>query len=120
MRKLSMGMIEARFADIIWEKEPVTTKELLKIGEAEMNWARTTTYTVLKRLCDRGIFAMKDGMVTAVLSRGEFYAIRSEQFIDNDFKGSLPDFFAAFATRKTPTKEEVEALRKMLDNWSEK
>ena len=117
MERITIGVLEARFADLIWEREPVSTKELVKLGEKELNWKRTTTYTVLKRLCDRGLFVMQDSIVTAQLSREEFYAIQSEQFVEEAFKGSLPDFLAAFSSRKKPTVEEVEALRHMIDLW---
>lgn len=117
MQRITIGIIEARFADFIWEKAPITTKELVKIGETEFNWKRTTTYTVLKRLCDRGIFVTEKSVVTPLLTREEFYAIQSEQFVETSFKGSLPDFFAAFSTRKKPTSEEIDTLRRMIDAW---
>ena len=117
MERITIGVIEARFADLVWEKEPVTTKELVKLCEKEFNWKRTTTYTVLKRLCERGLFLMQDSIVTSLLSRDEFYAIQSEQFVEQTFKGSLPDFLAAFSSRKKPTTEELETLRHMIDVW---
>lgn len=117
MERITIGVIEARFADLVWEKEPVTTKELVKLCEKEFNWKRTTTYTVLKRLCERGLFLMQDSIVTSLLSRDEFYAIQSEQFVEQTFKGSLPDFLAAFSSRKKPTAEELETLRHMIDVW---
>ncbi len=117
MERITIGVIEAKFADIIWEKAPISTKELVKIGEAVFNWKRTTTYTVLKRLCERGLFDTQNSVVTVKLTREEFYAIQSEQFVEESFKGSLPDFFAAFSTRKKPTAEEIEVLRQMIDAW---
>ena len=117
MERITIGVLEARFADFVWEMAPVTTKELIKIGETEFNWKRTTTYTVLKRLCNRGLFVTQNSVVTPLLTREEFYAIQSEQFVETSFKGSLPDFFAAFSTRKKPTEEEIKTLRRMIDAW---
>lgn len=115
--ELQLGIIEARFAGIIWDHEPVTTKELVALCREELNWKRTTTYTVLKKLCDRGIFVTKDSVVTSRISRDEFYAIRSEQFVAEHFEGSLPAFLAAFTTRKAPTREELAELQKLIDSF---
>lgn len=119
MADIKLGLVEARFADIIWENEPLTTKTLVTLCEKELNWKRTTTYTVLKKLCDRGIFATKDSVITALLSKKEFYAIQSEQFIKDNFQGSLPAFIAAFAMRKTPTPEELAEIKKLINSFEE-
>ena len=110
-----MGMVEASFADIIWENEPLTTKTLVELCEKKLNWKRTTTYTVLKKLCDRGIFVTKDRVITSLLSKDEFHAIRSEQFIQDNFHGSLPAFISAFTTRKIPTAEELAQIKRLVD-----
>ncbi|MBO5253313.1 MAG: BlaI/MecI/CopY family transcriptional regulator [Clostridia bacterium] len=117
MRKLTIGVLESRFADYIWANAPIRSRDLVKYGEEAFNWKRTTTYTVLKRLCDRGLFVTENAVVSTLMSRDEFYAIQSEQFVESSFKGSLPDFFAAFATRKKPTAEEIETLHRMIDAW---
>ena len=119
MAEMKLGMLEARFADIIWEKEPLTTKELVSICEKELNWKRTTTYTVLKKLCDRGIFATKDSVITSVISKDGFYAIQSEEFVKDNFHGSLPAFIAAFTTRNALTREELEEVKKLVDSFGE-
>lgn len=119
MTEIKLGMVEARFADIIWENAPMTTKELTTLCEKELNWKRTTTYTVLKKLCDRGIFSTKDSMVTVNLSKSEFSAMQSEQFVEENFQGSLPAFIAAFSTRKMPTREELEEIKKMIHVYEE-
>ena len=110
-----LGMVEARFADIIWENAPMTTRALVEKCEQELNWKRTTTYTVLKKLCDRGIFAMSDRMITVLITRDEFHAMQSEQFVEDAFQGSLPAFLAAFTTRKALTEEEVKQIRALID-----
>lgn len=119
MSEFKLGMVEARFADIVWANEPLTTKELVSLCEKELNWKRTTTYTVLKKLCERGIFKTENSIVTAIVSKNEFYAIQSENFVDETFAGSLPAFIAAFSSRKKPTPKELEEIKKMLDSFEE-
>lgn len=119
MNEIKLGMVEARFADIVWENEPLTTKELVAVCEKELNWKRTTTYTVLKKLCERGIFKTENSIVTSLISKNEFYAIQSEKFVDETFAGSLPAFIAAFSSRKKPTPKELEEIKKMIDSFEE-
>ena len=119
MSEFTLGMVEARFADIVWGNEPLTTKELVSLCEKELNWKRTTTYTVLKKLCERGIFKTENSVVTSMVSKNEFYAIQSEKFVDDTFAGSLPAFIAAFSSRKKPTAKELEEIKKMLDSFGE-
>ena len=115
MRNKKMGVLESRFADFIWNNEPVTSGQLVKMAEKELSWKSTTSYTVLKRLCERGIFQNKDGAVTSLISREEFYALQSEQFVEETFDGSLPQFLAAFTTRKKLSDREIEALQQLID-----
>ncbi|MCH5190661.1 MAG: BlaI/MecI/CopY family transcriptional regulator [Oscillospiraceae bacterium] len=119
MEEIKLGMVEARFADIIWQNEPLSTRELVSLCEKELNWKRTTTYTVLKKLCERGIFLTENSTVTSLISKNEFYAIQSEKFVDETFKGSLPAFIAAFTARKRPTAKELEEIRRMIDTFEE-
>lgn len=119
MGEMRLGMVEARFADIIWANAPLTTKELVAICAKELNWKRTTTYTVLKKLCDRGIFVTKNSVITSLLSKEEFHAILSEQFVETNFQGSLPAFLAAFATRKALKPEELAEIRKLIDRFGD-
>ena len=111
----TMGTLESRFADLIWSHEPMASKDLIKMAEKELNWKSSTSYTVLKRLCDRGIFQLQDKTVTSLISREEFYGMKSEQFLDETFDGSLPAYIAAFGTRKKLPDEEVEVLKKLID-----
>lgn len=115
MSELRMGAIESRFADIIWENEPVPSPELVKLAERELNWKKSTTYTVLKRLCERGIFQNRGGVVTSLISRQDFYAVQSEKFVEETFSGSLPAFLAAFTTRKKLSEEEIAELQVLID-----
>lgn len=112
-----LGEIEARFADIIWENEPLSSATLAKHGEELLGWKKSTTYTVLKRLCDKGLFRNEKGTVSAVVKREDFYARQTEQFVDDTFGGSLPAFLTAFTSRKTLTAAEVEALRKLVATY---
>ena len=115
MSNKKMGVLESRFADFIWNNEPVTSGQLVKMAEKELSWKSTTSYTVLKRLCERGIFQNKDGAVTSLISREEFYALQSEQFVEETFDGSLPAFLAAFGSRKKLSAEEIDALQKLIE-----
>lgn len=117
MSELSMGAIESRFADIIWQREPVSSTELVKLALEEFGWKKSTTYTVLRRLCERGIFQNKDGAVTSLISKQDFYALQSEQFVEGTFAGSLPAFLAAFATRKKFSEEEIRELENLIKSY---
>ncbi len=119
MNDYQMGAVESRFADIIWENEPISSSDLAKRSEERLKWKKTTSYTVLKRLCDKGIFQNEKGTVTSLISRQSFYAMQSERFVDETFKGSLPAFLAAFTSRKQLTVEEVAHLRKMIADYEE-
>ena len=115
MNETKLGAIESRFADMIWANVPVATTELVKLAQAELNWKRTTTYTVLKRLCERGLFENQNGTIIALVSRKEFYARQSEQFVDESFAGSLPAFVAAFTSRKKISEAELNELQAMIE-----
>ncbi len=119
MNDYQMGAVESRFADIIWENEPLSSAELVKKSEQILKWKKSTTYTVLKRLCEKGIFCNEKGTVTSLISKEEFYSLQSEKFVDETFGGSLPAFLAAFTSRKKLTSKEVEELRRMVENYEE-
>ncbi|MBQ3140443.1 MAG: BlaI/MecI/CopY family transcriptional regulator [Clostridia bacterium] len=119
MSELRLGAVESRFADLIWREQPLSTSRLVELCAQQLNWKRTTTYTVLKRLCERGIFQTQDGVVTELISRTDFYAMQSERFVDETFEGSLPAFLAAFSKRKPLSPEEIAQLRRMIDSYEE-
>ena len=119
MGDMQMGVIESRFADIIWENEPITAAELSRRSEEALKWKKTTSYTVLKRLCDKGIFKNEKGIVTSLISRDEFYSLQSQRFVEDTFQGSLPAFLAAFTARKNLSPEEVAQLRRMIAEYEE-
>lgn len=116
MEEYTLGNIESKFADIIWENAPITTGELIKTCEKELGWKRTTTYTVLKKLSERGIFENQNGTVVALISKHEFYARQSECYVEHSFGGSLPGFLAAFTSRKKLSEKEIEELKHIIEN----
>ena len=115
MPDLRLGPIETRFAEIIWQNAPLSSGELVKRCEEELSWKKSTTYTVLKKLCARGLFQNQNGAVQVLLSREEFHALQSERFVEETFSGSLPAFFAAFTTRKKLSEEEIAQLKQLID-----
>ena len=115
MSDTKLGAMESRFADIVWEHQPLSSGALAKLCEEQLNWKRTTTYTVLKKLCDRGLFRNERGTVIALLTREEFYAAQSRQFVEDTFAGSLPAFVAAFSSRQKLSDDEIDQLQQMID-----
>lgn len=116
MADYHLGEIESIFADIIWSNAPLTSRLLAELAEQRLRWKRTTTYTVLKRLCDRGLFQNQGGTVTALVSREEFYARQSEQYVQDAFQGSLAAFLAAFGSRKKLDDREIDEIQKLIDS----
>lgn len=119
MEDYKLGVVESRFADIIWRNEPLPSRELVMLCQKELNWKKPTTYTVLRKLCERGIFQNVEGTVSSLISREDFYGRQSEQFVQETFAGSLPAFFAAFTRRKQISPEELAQIRRMIDAYGE-
>ena len=115
MEDYRLGVVETRFAELIWTHEPLTSGELVKLCAKELEWKKSTTYTVLKKLCDRGIFQNQDGLVTSVLSQKEFQSRQSRRFVEDTFSGSLPAFIAAFAEGGELSDRELLEIRRMID-----
>lgn len=120
MTEIQLGVIEAKYADMIWEHVPVRSSELVKMTAIEFNWKRTTAHNVLRRLIDKGLFRNEGGTVTAVISREEFYSLQSKKYVEETFAGSLPAFIAAFTQGSKLTAEEAEAIHKMISRAKEK
>lgn len=120
MADYRLGAVEARFADMIWSREPVSSSTLVRLADEELGWKKSTVFTVLKRLCDKGIFVNRAGCVTSLIGRDEFYSAQSEIFVEESFDGSLPAFFAAFASRKGLSASDAEKLRQLIDEYEEK
>ena len=119
METYKLGEMEQKFADLIWEKEPLTSRELTQLCEEAFNWKRTTTYTMLKRLCERRIFENNQGTVKALMKKEEFLGAQGENFVEESFGGSLPRFLAAFTRRKKLSAEEIEEIRALIDSHKE-
>lgn len=117
MEEYRLGVVETRFAELIWSHEPLTSGELVKLCAKELEWKKSTTYTVLKKLCDRGIFQNQDGLVTSVLSQKEFQSRQSRRFVEDTFSGSLPAFIAAFAEGGELSDRELLEIRRMIDSY---
>lgn len=115
-----LGYVEAQFADIVWENEPLSSRELVDICLEKLEWKKSTTYTVLKKFCEREIFQNQNGTVTSLLSKNEFYALQSEQVVEESFEGSLPAFVAAFTRNKKLTEKEIREIQKLIDASGEK
>lgn len=112
-----LGAIEARFADLIWSEQPIYSSELVKRCEKLFGWKKSTTYTVLRRLCEKGIFENNSGIVTSVISKDEFYSAESRKYVDETFEGSLPAFIAAFTSGKKLKENEIDEIQKMIDSF---
>lgn len=115
MSDYKLGAMELRFADLIWDNEPISSGALVKLCARELEWKKSTTYTMLKRLCNRGIFQNNHSVVTALLSKQELLALQSEAFVAETFDGSLPRFLAAFTSRAKLSDQEIEQLQRLID-----
>ena len=119
MEKYKLGEMETAFAEIIWNNAPVSSGELVKICEKELNWKKSTTYTMLKRLCQREIFENFNGTVKVLITKDEFKAAQSEEFIEETFGGSLPMFLTAFTKRNKLSAKEIEEIKSLIDSYKE-
>lgn len=117
MAEMELGAVQAQFAELVWQHEPVPSGELVKICEKQLHWKKPTTYTVLRKLCEKGLFQNVNGIVTSVVSREEFYSAKSERFVRETFAGSLPAFVAAFISRKSLSAAEAEEIQGMIDTF---
>ncbi len=117
MREFALGAVQLRFANLVWEHEPISSGALVKLCEAQFQWKKPTTYTVLRKLCEKGLLQNVDGVVTSCVSRDEFYADRSREFLDDAYQGSLPAFVAAFLSRERLSPDEAEEIQSMIDSY---
>ncbi len=119
MEAYKLGEMEARFAELIWQNAPIRSGELTKLCERQFDWKRTTTYTMLKRLCERGMFANEGGVVQVRMTKEEFLAGQGSSFIEEHFDGSLPLFLAAFSRKNRLSREDVDKLQQLIDSYRE-
>ena len=116
---IQLGVVESKFADMIWENEPISSTDLVKMTSKELGWARTTTHNVIRRLCDKGIFINTKGIVTSIISKEEFYSLQSKQFVNDSFSGSLPAFIAAFTKNTHLSEKEISEIKAIIDSMEE-
>jgi predicted transcriptional regulator len=119
MKDYKLAQSEARFADLIWHYEPIGSGELVKLCEKEMDWKKSTTYTVLKKLCEKGIFQNENAVVSALIKKDEFYAKQSRRFVEDIYGGSLPKFLTAFIGRQGLSDRQADELKKLIDEHKE-
>lgn len=117
MEQYKLGEMEQKFADLIWEHEPVSSGELVALCAEELNWKKSTTYTMLRRLCDRQIFQNQNGAVTSLMSKEDFHAGQGEEFIRETFGGSLPMFLTAFTRRHKLSRKEIDELQNLINKY---
>lgn len=117
MNDIRLGVVEGQFADIIWKNEPLTSRKLVELCKEKLDWKKSTTYTVLRKLCDKKIFINDNGVVSSLISKPEFYAMQSENFVNETFGGSLPAFIAAFTTRNNLSKKEIKEIQDMINSY---
>ncbi len=117
MDEIKLGVVESQFAEIIWGNEPISSGKLVELCKENLDWKKSTTYTVLKKLCERGIFKNDGGVVSSVISKDEFYAMQSEKFVSENFGGSLPAFIVAFTQRNNLSKKDIDEIQKMIDSY---
>lgn len=120
MAEYKLGEVETRFANLIWDNEPISSGELVKLCEKELNWKKSTTYTILRRVCDRELFRNEKGTVTSLVGREEFRSMQSKLLVDELFSGSLPKFLASFTARNKLSEKEIGELREIIEKNREK
>ena len=117
MGDIRLGEIESRFVELIWQREPIASGDLVLLCEQELNWKKSTTYTVLRRLCQKGILRNEDAVVTSRIKKQESMARCSEQVLEDTFEGSLPRFVAAFMSRKKLSRKQIQEIQKLIDEY---
>jgi len=119
MKEYRLTESEEKFAELIWKNEPIGSGDLVKLCEKEMNWKKSTTYTVLKKLCEKGIFQNENAVVSSKITGDEYYARQSVRFVEDTFGGSLPRFLTAFISGKKLSKQQAEELKRLIDEHKE-
>lgn len=110
---------EYRFCLIMWQHEPIASAELVRLCSEQLEWKKSTTFTVIRRLIERGVLKSENSIVTSLVTKEEIQRAESRAFIEKTFSGSLPAFIAAFAKGKTLTPEEIVEIRRMIDTFQE-
>jgi predicted transcriptional regulator len=119
MKYYKLAETEEKFAELIWQKEPIGSGDLVKLSEKEMNWKKSTTYTVLKKLCEKEIFQNENAVVSSLISKDKYYANQSIRFVEDTFGGSLPKFLTSFISGKKLSNHQAEELKRLIDEHKE-
>lgn len=117
MEDYTLGVVETRFAELIWENAPISSGDLVKLCAKELEWKKSTTYTVLKKLCEKGLFQNQEGTVTSLVSRQTYLAGQSRRFVADAFSGSLPAFIAAFAENDGLSDQDISEIQRMIAEY---
>ena len=115
MEKLNLGEQETRFANLLWDNAPINSTDLVKLAAEVMKWKKSTTYTMLRRLCERGIFRNENATVSVVLTREQFYGGQSRKYVEDTFGGSLPSFIASFIGGKGLSDKQADELVRLIN-----
>ena len=119
MKEYKLAETEEKFAELIWQNQPIGSGHLVKLSEKEMNWKKSTTYTVLKKLCEKGFFQNENAVISSVITKDEYYANQSIRFVEDTFGGSLPKFITAFISGKKLSNQQAEELKRLIDKHKE-
>lgn len=117
MERIQLAETEYEFAEIVWRRGEISSGELVQECEKRLCWKKSTTYTVLRRLCEKGILKNENAVVSAILSKEEYDALQTEQFVEKNFSGSLPKFLAAFMSRKKLSEKQIAEIQSMIDEY---
>ncbi len=119
MNNYKLGEIEMSFADIIWENQPLGSGEVVKLANQKLDWKKSTTYTIIRKLCEKGLLQNKNGVVTALLTKDEYISNQSGEYIDQTFNGSLPNFLVAFSKGRKISNKDKEEILKIINESGE-
>ncbi len=119
MTNYIMGEVEMKFANLIWQNEPIASGELVKLADTELSWKKSTTYTIIRKLCDKGFFVNLNGTVSSLISKDDYILNKSERFVEETFSGSLPNFITAFSKRQRISKKDIEEIQRIIDQYKE-
>lgn len=117
MNKNNLGEMETKLAELIWESEPLPSGELVKLCEERFEWKKSTTFTMLKRLCEREIFTNNNAVITSLISEEEWKAKQSELFLEKTYEGNLPMFVSAFTKKKKLSQKDIDELKKLIEEY---
>lgn len=119
MKNLKLCESDYRFMLVIWENEPVASGQLVILCAEKLGWKKSTTYTVLRKMCEKGILKNEDTIVRSIIPKAQVQAFESEHFVEHAFKGSLPQFLASFLGGKTISEKEADELKRLIDSHKE-